>query len=183
MTDPDARRGVTDEATQSPALSPDISPAIWPTPELTEILDVLGAPRQERFTPAAAAHALGGGLVRTDGRAARSEYWWGSLLLVAIWAPITAALLVLLQSESFIVVGAAAVGLCVWLPFVAFVEALRAVRRLHDADHRGWWVGLAFVPLGLVALAWLLTRPGTRGANRFGAMSQPGWDRSEALLA
>lgn len=48
------------------------------------------------------------------------------------------------------------------------------VRRLHDADHSGWWALLAFVPVvNFLLMLYLLVVPGTPGANRFGAPNPP----------
>lgn len=45
-----------------------------------------------------------------------------------------------------------------------------AIRRLHDADHRGWWVLIGIVPLiGWIILLVFYCTEGTRASNRFGS--------------
>lgn len=45
-----------------------------------------------------------------------------------------------------------------------------SVRRLHDSDHRGWWLLIGAVPLvGWIVLFVFMVIGGTRGPNRFGA--------------
>lgn len=174
-----------DTATGHPVAGPErrSEEAAWPSPDLTAALMALDRPDQRPYGWADAAESLGGGLMSTEGRTARSEYWMGSAILAAIWIPITLALFALAGSKSLVVVGCAVLGLIVWLPFVAFVEALRAVRRLHDSGRSGWLVLLALVPFGLIGLVWLLTRPADPGYNRFGLMSQPDWNCSMALAS
>jgi uncharacterized membrane protein YhaH (DUF805 family) len=71
--------------------------------------------------------------------------------------------------------GAAGVGLlgaAIWLlliPYLVFV-ALVTIRRSHDMGWSGWVSLLAFIPL--VGLIWLF-KPGTPGANKYGAPPPP----------
>lgn len=167
----------------APAGAGDAAEAAWPSPDLAAAMEVLDVAEQRRFPPEAALARLGGTLMRLDGRAARSEYWWGSALLSSLWILLTMALVALLGSASLVIVVAAGLGLIVLLPFVVVLEVARAVRRLHDADLAGRWVALALLPGGVLAVIWLLTRPGTPGLNRYGAMSQPGLDRTAILSA
>lgn len=167
----------------APVDAPEAGASPWPTAEFAEVVAAFGAPTQQRFSFNQALAALGGGLLRTDGRSARSEYWWGSLILAAIWVPILLMLTWFLETSSIVVVLAAALAMLAFLPLLLAVEGCRAMRRLHDAGHGGWWVLLAPLPFGVAALAWLLARPGQAGANRFGPMSQPGWDAGSVLAS
>lgn len=43
-------------------------------------------------------------------------------------------------------------------------------KRLHDTNHRGWWMLLSFIPLlNLIFFLYLILRSGTTGHNAFGA--------------
>lgn len=56
--------------------------------------------------------------------------------------------------------------------FVWFIGLM--VRRLHDADHSGWWALLLLVPVANMLLSlYLLLVPGTPGLNRFGEPNPP----------
>ncbi|HHA2860517.1 DUF805 domain-containing protein [Stenotrophomonas maltophilia] len=46
-----------------------------------------------------------------------------------------------------------------------------AVRRLHDIDESGWYVVIAFIPLGVFVLFPLMLLPGNEEENRFGDVS------------
>lgn len=88
------------------------------------------------------------------GRASRSEMWFFFLFYIL------AAVVASVVSEAL----AALVYLGLLLPTLA-VE----IRRLHDLDKSGWWILLAFVPIGnIVVFVWFCMR-GTVGDNRFGA--------------
>lgn len=43
-----------------------------------------------------------------------------------------------------------------------------AVRRLHDIDESGWYVVIAFIPLGVFVLFPMMLLPGSEEENRFG---------------
>ncbi|HDS1582074.1 TPA: DUF805 domain-containing protein [Stenotrophomonas maltophilia] len=43
-----------------------------------------------------------------------------------------------------------------------------AVRRLHDIDESGWYVVIAFIPLGVFVLFPIMLLPGSEEPNRFG---------------
>lgn len=61
-----------------------------------------------------------------------------------------------------IIVVIATLGLC--LPGLAMT-----IRRLHDTNHSGWWVLLAFGTLpGVLLLIFWFCMKGTEGPNRFG---------------
>ncbi|MDO5484313.1 MAG: DUF805 domain-containing protein [Desulfovibrionaceae bacterium] len=116
------------------------------------------------------------------GRASRSEFWWFSLVtwLVCGWLLHTFPFASLSASVSIVAVLAFAPP---WLAVTA--------RRLHDVGRSGWWQAPALALLVLAGLlareggitlalglglallvagfgAWVLSRPGTDGPNRFG---------------
>ncbi|ATF10043.1 DUF805 domain-containing protein [Candidatus Enterovibrio altilux] len=99
------------------------------------------------------------------GRARRKEYWtfilfnmFFSLLLGQV-----DSMLGLFKTE----VGIGTLGII--YAITVFVPTLAVtVRRLHDANHSGWWALLSLVPLGMFALLILQAFEGTQGPNRFG---------------
>jgi uncharacterized membrane protein YhaH (DUF805 family) len=94
-----------------------------------------------------------------DGRARRREYWMFALfnMLIAFALAFVEGLFSGSdgQASSILV---SFYQLAVLVPSVAV-----AVRRLHDTDHRGWWLLVPVFNLILVL------REGQSGENRFGA--------------
>lgn len=44
------------------------------------------------------------------------------------------------------------------------------IRRLHDTDHRGWWLLINIIPVvGFFWLLWLFIKDSDHAPNRFGA--------------
>jgi uncharacterized membrane protein YhaH (DUF805 family) len=83
------------------------------------------------------------------GRASRAEYWWWALFTVVLG---------LLGSSIHSSIGNLA-QLVTLLPSIAV-----AVRRIHDTDHRGWWI---FAPIFNLVFAL------RSGENRFGPPPPP----------
>lgn len=55
-------------------------------------------------------------------------------------------------------------GLAVLIPGIAV-----SVRRLHDTNHSGWWLLIAFVPLiGAIVLIIFMVRDSDEGSNQYG---------------
>jgi uncharacterized membrane protein YhaH (DUF805 family) len=102
------------------------------------------------------------------GRARRSEFWW--FWLFNILAQAVAGLLDTMIFWDIRPIGGL-VGLVLLLPNLAM-----GARRLHDTDHSGWWLLLAFLPVigSLILLFWFVSR-GNDGPNRFGADPRGGW--------
>jgi uncharacterized membrane protein YhaH (DUF805 family) len=79
------------------------------------------------------------------GRASRSEYWW--FFLFCLLLGFVGGFLEAVMGRD----GAALSGL---VSLATFLPSLSVtVRRLHDTDRSGWWVGgfyLAFIPVGLL---------------------------------
>jgi uncharacterized membrane protein YhaH (DUF805 family) len=94
------------------------------------------------------------------GRASRSAFWWFQLLAVIAYAVVSVI------SDRSTVAGII-LDIIVGIPMVVTNIAL-AVRRLHDANHTGWWWWIGFVPL----IGWIITlvfylQPSTPGPNRY----------------
>jgi uncharacterized membrane protein YhaH (DUF805 family) len=87
------------------------------------------------------------------GRARRKEYWMFTLFNVIIGIGISLAETLLGGSGMIVNI----YYLAVMLPSFAV-----GVRRMHDTDHRGWWLLLPIVNL------FFAVTEGTRGDNRFG---------------
>ena len=112
-----------------------------------------------------------------EGRASRSEFWWFYLFhLFTVFGGLL--ILVLLTGATEAALGRQAAGpvagifmlllMLVWLG-LAIPSLAVSVRRLHDTDHSGAWLLLAFVPFGfIVLLVWYLT-PSSLGPNRYGS--------------
>jgi len=90
--------------------------------------------------------------VNFKGRATRSEYWWWALFTLVIQAAATFAFSDLGDLLS----------LAVLAPSIAV-----AIRRMHDTNHRGWW--MLFPIVNLV----LSLRASDAGENRFGPPPPP----------
>ncbi|MEO0329447.1 MAG: DUF805 domain-containing protein [Pseudomonadota bacterium] len=105
-----------------------------------------------------------------EGIASRREFWFWFLFVVIV------LMLATIIDGAFI---APALG---YLPFEA--EAGRplatvlllilaaptitaAARRLHDSALSGWWLFIGVTIIGLIPLAYLLIKSGTKGENRF----------------
>ena len=87
------------------------------------------------------------------GRACRSEFWWWFLFTL-----IHQVLTNVIYSDSFNFD-----GLGYYLRLVVLVPTIAvAVRRMHDTNHRGWWILLP--PVNLV----LAVKKGDEVQNRFG---------------
>ena len=86
------------------------------------------------------------------GRASRAEYWlW--VLFTVIAGGVASAIHSSLGNAA---------SLVTLVPTVAV-----AVRRIHDTDHRGWWI---FAPIFNLVFA---LRSGDSGENRFGPPPPP----------
>lgn len=120
-----------------------------------------------------------------SGRASRSEFWWWVLFtnLVAIGLNLvdSVAHLRVWESTTDIVIGDqvvpfvnSGVGVLstLWALAVLLPTLAVAIRRLHDADHSGWWIlwgGLLSIICcvgAIILLVFYLT--GSRPANRWG---------------
>jgi uncharacterized membrane protein YhaH (DUF805 family) len=122
---------------------------------------------------------------RFNGRASRSEFWWGifppaivgfifSLVMRDAQAelqhlvdfgsgPISQLRDQLGYTQNLILYGTV-------LSIVIAVPTLSCtVRRLHDRNTVGWWAAIIYMPaINLIWALIVLTREGTKGPNRFG---------------
>jgi uncharacterized membrane protein YhaH (DUF805 family) len=97
-----------------------------------------------------------------SGRAGGTEYWW-----FVLFGTIVFGLASLLDHAAF---GRDALFWAICTIVLLIPYAAVAVRRLHDTDRSGWWLLLAFVPLGNIVLLVWFCMPSTSGPNRFGPM-------------
>lgn len=91
-----------------------------------------------------------------SGRASRSEYWWWALFSILVQ---------LVPGFVLGSVGDAAgsvLSLALLVPTIAV-----AIRRMHDTNHRGWWM---LFPI--VNFVFAVTK-GNEGENRFGPPPPP----------
>lgn len=106
---------------------------------------------------------------RLAGRATRSEYWKGVLLLLVSWV-----VLVVLSGFLTSVFHRPAAWLSTFaLGLFTLAQAVPSytaqIRRLHDTNRSGWWLLLYLVPyVGALALLVLFCLPGTSGSNKYG---------------
>lgn len=96
----------------------------------------------------------------TNGRAARSEFWWSYLALIGL----AFVSLILVRVPLIGPIAGLACSVVILLAFITL-----AIRRLHDRDMSGWWVLLVCIPsIGVLILLVLCALPGSYGPNRFG---------------
>lgn len=93
-----------------------------------------------------------------NGRARRAEYWWYTLvyLILAVIVSVIANIVHLPILSSIL-------SLAFLLPSLGV-----SVRRLHDGDHSGWWILIAFTGIGALLLLYWFVLEGTKGPNTYG---------------
>ena len=96
-----------------------------------------------------------------NGRASRSEFWWFQMFLLIIY------FFVFVLSIRLPIVGPMLAGLVLLANLLPSLAVL--ARRLHDSDKSGWWVLIAFVPLGNLLLLIFALLPSDPGPNRYGS--------------
>jgi uncharacterized membrane protein YhaH (DUF805 family) len=108
----------------------------------------------------AAVRGAFGHLLTFRGRASRSAFWWFAVL--AIIAYVVVGLITNWSSVAGTILDIV-VGIPMWLAGLSL-----SVRRLHDANHTGWWWWIGFVPIvGWIVLLVFYLMPGTPGPNRY----------------
>ncbi|MDO6585595.1 DUF805 domain-containing protein [Salipiger sp. 1_MG-2023] len=126
------------------------------------------------YGPIAAFESYICGALRFNARAARSEFWWPSALVLGV---ITLAGLADIRSvaDGFIQTGQPPMHvLAYWSPLLwiaFFVPTLSAmVRRLHDTGRSGWWLLVQIIPLlGPMLIFGFLLMPSKPEPNAWGA--------------
>jgi uncharacterized membrane protein YhaH (DUF805 family) len=94
------------------------------------------------------------------GRASRSAFWWFELLAIIAYAVVSVI-------SDYSTVAGVILDIIIGVPMVVASIAL-AVRRLHDADHTGWWWWIGWVPLiGWIIVLVFYLQPSTPGPNRY----------------
>lgn len=103
--------------------------------------------------------------VNFQGRASRSEYWYGILfyLIVAYLANIFGSIMfepIIISEERETNPVSLAWSLAALLPFLSV-----NIRRLHDANRSGWWILFGLIPIILFILQIKKSDP---NPNRYG---------------
>ena len=101
-----------------------------------------------------------------NGRARRREYWLFALfnLIISIVLAVIDSVTGSLSPEAGIGLLGAIYMLGVFIPSLAVT-----VRRLHDAEHSGWWLLIAMVPLiGVIVLLVFMVQESKPGQNQYG---------------
>jgi uncharacterized membrane protein YhaH (DUF805 family) len=112
-----------------------------------------------------------------EGRATRHEYWYFVLFLILLIGGATVAsawLTYLLAGSNDAFWGNAFVAFALMFLLTLIPHLAAAVRRLHDSDMTGWFVIIYLIPYIGIFLWIFLLRPGTRGANIYGADPRSG---------
>ncbi len=102
-----------------------------------------------------------------SGRATRSAFWWFYLFTIIVGIAIS-----VIESAmgSSGIAGGLGIISFIWFLGVFLPTLGLVIRRLHDADHSGWWWFIGLVPLvGIIVLIVFWATPGTQGDNRFGS--------------
>lgn len=100
------------------------------------------------------------------GRSRRREYWLFTLfnVIVAIGLAVVDVTTGMIDKSSGYGLLSSIYSLAVLVPGLSV-----SVRRLHDTDHSGWWLLIAFIPLiGAIILLIFMVRDSDPGKNRFG---------------
>ena len=93
-----------------------------------------------------------------DGRASRPAFWWWVLFAFLVGI---AANLIDLAIDAPVLSGLVTLGLL--LPNLSV-----SIRRLHDANHTGWWILLYLTLIGVIVLLVFWLQQGDPEENRFG---------------
>ncbi len=102
-----------------------------------------------------------------SGRATRSAFWWFYLFTIIVGIAIS---VIEGAMGSSGIMGGLGIISFIWFLGVFLPTLGLVIRRLHDADHSGWWWFIGLVPLvGIIVLIVFWATPGTQGDNRFGS--------------
>ena len=103
-----------------------------------------------------------------SGRASRSEYWWFFLAIVVAYIVVSIVENIVGLNQMMGPYGILSLLLLLGtlVPSIAV-----GVRRLHDTNRSGWWILIALVPYGLMALAGVMA---LAGAGALGLLAMMG---------
>lgn len=108
------------------------------------------------------------------GRATRSEFWWFLLFynLVSVPLHIVGFVLENWYPAAELLISAWLVVQIVFELGILIPNLAVSVRRLHDTNHRGWWLLIVFIPIiGIILLLIWWIKRGDEGPNRFDAVA------------
>ncbi len=101
-----------------------------------------------------------GHILTFRGRASRSAFWWFAALQIIAYLIVG---IITNRSSAAGIILDIVVGIPLWLAGLSLT-----VRRLHDANHTGWWWWIGLVPIvGWIVLLIFYLMPGTPGPNRY----------------
>lgn len=105
------------------------------------------------------------------GRASRSEYWWWTLVAVAVGIVlniVTSATTTASSLGSTPALGPGTILLTIWGLATIVPSLALVVRRLHDGNFSGWLALLLLVPfLGALAVLVLMILPSNPAGQRY----------------
>ena len=134
--------------------------------------EIGGPPQLPRVGFVTAIKSAYKGYFKFSGRATRAEYWWWTLFYYPAFV-----VAYFLDSPEAVV---AIIALFVLASFIPNISV--TVRRWHDIGFSGWWVLINLAPaLGLLVMAFLLSRQGEEGGNEYGRDPRQGTDSDDDL--
>jgi uncharacterized membrane protein YhaH (DUF805 family) len=97
-----------------------------------------------------------------SGRVVRSTFWYFYLFTAIVGIAIN--IIGSISGSSAFTILYFVWSLAIILPVLGLM-----IRRLHDANHAGWWVFIGLIPVvGTIVLIVFLATAGTQGDNRYG---------------
>lgn len=103
------------------------------------------------------------GFPKPSGRFSRAQFAFFYFIPILVTVVLAG---MLNYGESFFFIAIA--GLITWVPLQVYLVIVAGIRRLHDLNHSGWYLLLAFIPLvNVVMLLYLLFAPGRIEGNRW----------------
>jgi uncharacterized membrane protein YhaH (DUF805 family) len=107
-----------------------------------------------------------------SGRSRRREYWMWMIFILVVQVVLYGLTIGAASNAGGEMTSAVAVpfgALLVFLLAILIPSMAVSVRRLHDQDRSGLYLLLGLVPIaGPLAVLVLMSRPGSRGPNRYG---------------
>jgi uncharacterized membrane protein YhaH (DUF805 family) len=101
-----------------------------------------------------------------NGRATRSAFWYFYLFTALVGVAISVVERAIGSSD--VLSGFGIISL-IWSLAIILPTLGLMIRRLHDANHTGWWILIAFLPfIGAIVLIIFWATAGTQGDNKYG---------------